>query len=694
MSDDERDPVPYGPPLVNNLAQTLAVFPLAPEVSGVRKRPREVAPLPTPEAFRHILFPSEEEVLDSCFERLNMDPTIVKRPKPSLFDTWSAQLKSMIPVTASRSHPVRRPRRAPRLSAGTAVASAPPPVCTYMPPNEFGVCLVAPLALFRYQVDAVQWMLLKESGRDRIALWQPEQNGGMLAMQMGMGKTPIAAVVTAATLTQQRQERTCTLYVCPKSLLGTVRYQFEKFLGPQVRVMIYHKEFQRNSFHNITTEQLQQYDVVLTNYSTLVGQMKTAGRLEILKKSKKVTTSIPRVASHFCDFPWFRVFLDESHEVRELRTLKFLAVNALISPRRFCLTGTPICNRLSDMFAQLRFCGLRIPPRVKVNKTVMHEMEVLRMVRFVDYKVAEPLPPKTTHCLYFELSAEERQIYSHYIHRTRDVFQQLEQLTGRERNRKTMEVQGGLIRLMQLCSAPYLLTKGAKQDYDAEEEEEKKGSDDTEMLSTLTIAHQPEVERWLQTRNGPAGTQSSKMNRFRSLMAEVNPSEKVLIFANYTSTLRLAIGAMEETDSKFNDQHLFLHGGLRSGPAREALLQEFRVDPTKRFLFMTLKLGSVGLNLAEANVVIFLETWFSPSALSQGEGRVHRVGQIKPVRIYYLLARGSVEERTHKLAMEKKHLADDVMAQQEFDLSNEQMQKLLYRINDIEDEEFCLETQL
>ena len=93
---------------------------------------------------------------------------------------------------------------------------------------------------------------------------------------------------------------------------------------------------------------------------------------------------------------------------------------------------------------------------------------------------------------------------------------------------------------------------------------------------------------------------------------------------------------------------------------------------------MTLKLGSVGLNLTEACNVIFLEPWYSYSALSQGECRVHRIGQVKPVSVYYLLGRDSLEERVYKIAMDKKQLANDIYYEQDYKLGVQDMQSILF----------------
>ena len=170
----------------------------------------------------------------------------------------------------------------------------------------------------------------------------------------------------------------------------------------------------------------------------------------------------------------------------------------------------------------------------------------------------------------------------------------------------------------------------------------------------------------MKNASGTAGIHSSKMSRFvelyMSLKRDSTPQTpmKVVVFANLTSTLRLAIRALQEYNPLYDDAHVYVHAGISSGRVREDLYTKFRTQDDVEALFMTIKLGSVGLNLTEANTVIMLEPWYSYAALYQAEGRVHRIGQMKPVHVYYFIGRDTVEERIYNIAQRKKSLSQEV----------------------------------
>jgi len=541
---------------------------------------------------------------------------------------------------------------------------------SFMIPNEFGVRLVTPYVLYEYQVKAVQWMVDREEGKNRLDCWSQTVSGGLLGMNMGLGKTPTSACLIARTLNLQRMGRSCSLYVCPKNLLGTVRYEFEKFFGNQLKIIIYHRDFLRSEFESFDEVEIRKYDVIITNYSTIVTRM---GFLKPEAKSNKGAVA-------FCTFPWYRIILDESHEIREKNTQKHKSVMGLISPRRFCLTGTPICNKLSDIFHQLEFTGLLMPKNTRVTKGVMETLNLMQMIYFVEEKDAQSvkLPPLTEHKLFFELSTEERFLHNFYTKTAQNIYKQLESQIGREKTKKALEVNHSCFRLMQICSAPYLITPAAKE-VDTE--------DMAETSSTVVFPTDHNINTWIQQRTGGAGTKSSKMQRFVKLMehlqdqATPNNPLKMIIFANYTSTLRLAIAGMKEKQGNFDAKHVFVHGGIGSSCKREELLTKFRLSSEVECLFMTTKLGNVGLNLAEANKVVFLENWFSYSVLSQGIARCHRIGQVRPVDVYYLLAKESIEERVLNIAMGKKQLSEDVMAKTEEKLDSTTVKSMLFEMD-------------
>lgn len=681
----------------------------APACGPLAEIPRISSERKLNEALQDVLFPHEDDVLGDTLDRLRVETdTAVKRRKNPTGKAVSVMHRRVMAMleqsVVMNGKGIPQPARMPRAlvkprtqslamaaSAAAAAPSAPPPVLirpdrsivrleqslntlatksyTYMMPNEFGVRMVVPYKLFDYQIETVQWLSEREEGRVRNEHYESGINGCLLAMVMGLGKTPTAATLVAKTLLAQRAAGSCTIYVCPKNLLGTVRHQFEKFFGDQLRIIIYHQNFLRSEYNTFGAKDIRKYDVIITNYSTITSRMQAYNKtLGPAKKGDHDNAAIERRSSgyvapavrEFCEFEWFRIILDESHEIRERRTARFRTLMQMRSPRRICLTGTPIHNKINDLYSQMEFCGLRLPRGTKQNKSNLHQLKITNMIKFVEYKDAESvtLPPKHVHKVYFDLSEEEKLLHRFYTDSARSVFNQSQGETGRNKGKKTFEALAGMIRVLQVCSAPYLVTPASK---------ETDVSDDMcEVDPALVFPADARINQWINKRDGTAGLHSSKMREFVRLMASLRQRSeaerlplKVVVFANMTCTLRLAQGALLASTPGYDSRTVLVTGDIAT-PKREELFTRFRIEPMVETLFMTLKLGSIGLNLTEADTVIFLEPWYSYASLSQGESRVHRIGQVRDVNVYYLLGKDSAEERVYRVAQNKKTLSEDI----------------------------------
>lgn len=533
------------------------------------------------------------------------------------------------------------------------------------PANELKVQLVAPYKMFPYQIQAVQWVSDREQGRLKHQYWTSENQGAVLAMTMGLGKTLVMIGLILQTLPDQRRLRTPTLYVCPKNLLGTVRNEFLKFAGDQIKVLIYHKDFLGSLFETLTEEKLRNFDVVIVNYEAVVYQM----------YPRKVDPLKPPLWPRF---QWYRIILDESHEIRSQHTKRFNAFAQLRGPRRICMSGTPIHNSLRDLVSQLIFTGCQLPTSGKGKthwtKDTLKRMRLLDQVLFIEHAAANvKLPEKLIERVNFNLSEEETALHRHYLHWTKHIYNELYKSNDRQERTKTLgEAQQSLVRVMQICSAPYLITPAAKKDASAED---MAVVDAVQVFPSNLV-----VDAWIKNREGPAGIGSSKMKVFVQLMdffKKTHPEVKIVVFANFSSTLRLAEQAMRCHDAEFDQQHVTVTGQVTSSKKRENLYASFRQNPKVRSLFMTLKLGNQGMNLTEARVVVMLEMWFSYSAHHQGECRVHRIGQENFVQVYYLIPNNSIEERMYRVAMEKKKLAEDLTYERECRLSTQHISTLL-----------------
>lgn len=624
----------------NTLENTLFLFPLASERKVTKRSRIQVEDEKTQDVpFETVLFPSEEEVLEQSFDRFEVvstDSSLKRRKQPSgsltILNRRISAVLEKASIVDKFYHPkppkLRKPRKPP-------VFVEPKKTYVYMEPNEFNVRMVLPYKLFDYQIDAIRWMIEREDGSVRHPLYRPDWNGCMLAMVMGLGKTPTAATLIMKTLHQQRMAKSCSIYVCPKNLLGQVRFELEKFFGDQLRIMVYHQNFLRSTYNHFGTEEIRKYDVIITNYSTITSRL---GKDREQQKNQKV--------KEFADFEWYRIILDESHEIRERTTIKFKSVMSMKSPRRICLTGTPIHNKITDLYNQLQFTGLDLPYGTKPTKENLTLLKISNMIRFVEYKDAQSvtLPPKHIHKVYFDLSDEERKLHRFYSDTARSMV-------ANAKSKNNIQALAGMVRVLQVCSAPYLVTNASKGDDNM-----------CEIEATIVFPMDEKLNRWINDRDGTAGLQSSKMRKFVETvdaLKQGNPEIKIVVFANMTSTLRLAYSKLVSLYDQKDQEIAVLVTGDMPIMKREEAFTKFRANRVN-VLLMTLKLGSIGLNLTEADTVIFLEPWYSYASLSQGESRVHRIGQKNEVNVYYLLGRDSAEERVFRVAQNKKTMAEDV----------------------------------
>ena len=560
----------------------------------------------------------------------------------------------------------------------------------YLEPNNFGVKMVSPFKLFPYQEKAVQWMSDREDLVVTNDHFNQARSGFLLAMVMGLGKTICVATLIARTIDSQRRQNSCSLYICPKNLLGTAKHEFHKFFGDQLKVMVFHRDFLRSSYNAFGEREIKRYDVIITNYSTVVARSTSAGicytKTNKQKKNEEnnfikntnfsvKTDEVNPIAAEFCNFNWFRIILDESHEIRTKSTRRFKLINSLNSEKRICMTGTPIHNTLKDLFHQLEFCGLNMKRGNKYTKQMLRKMNLMNMIKFVEYKDADSvkLPEKKVHKIFFDLSYEERFLHDYYIKTAQKVFKEINTITGRGKSKKTLEAHTSMLRIMQVCSAPYLITAASKKDYSCE--------DMVNVHAECVFPTNNMIDNWIQKKESGAGVKSSKMHRFVNLVKSINartPGAKTVVFGNFTSSLRLALDALINDDAKYKEEAVFIHGKITSSKIRDNMFASFRTDPNVKLLIMTLKLGSVGLNLTEGSNVIFLEPWYSYAALSQGAARVHRIGQVNPVNVYYLLGKDSLEERVYHIAMEKKKLASDISSERDYKLGVIDMEVILF----------------
>jgi len=436
-----------------------------------------------------------------------------------------------------------------------------------------------------YQLRGLSWLDLMTS----LGL------GGCLADDMGLGKT-----ITLIALHLKRARSEPTLVVCPASLLGNWQREITRF-APGVPVRRFHGP-------DRTLDELTD-GFVLTTYGTM-------------------RTTAPRLAEQ----RWGMVVADEAQHVKNPYSATAKALRTIPSPARVALTGTPVENNLSELWALLDWTtpGLLGPLksfRARHARAVENgedEEAVTRLARLVrpfllrrkksDPGIVPELPPKTETDHPVPLTREQAALYEAVV---RESMLAIETSDGIARRGLVLKLLGAL---KQICNHPALYLK----------EETAQG------------------ERLL-TRSGKLALLDELLD---TLLAE---DGSALVFTQYVGMARLITAHLASRAVPVD----LLHGGTPV-PERERMVDRFQSGATP-VLVLSLKAAGTGLNLTRAGHVIHFDRWWNPAVEEQATDRAYRIGQTQPVQVHRLITEGTVEDRIAEMLEAKRALADAIL---------------------------------
>jgi non-specific serine/threonine protein kinase len=451
-------------------------------------------------------------------------------------------------------------------------------------------------ALRPYQKIGVSWLRFASSLR----------LGVCLADDMGLGKT---VQVIALLLLHRRQRRTDDpphLLVVPASLLANWQAELERF-APSLSFLIAHPSAMSSAeLVELPAATLAGVDLVITTYGTLA-------RGEALRSRE-----------------WWLGILDEAQAIKNPGTRQTRAVKTLRARARVALTGTPVENRLGDLWSIFDFLdpGLlgsskefsafvkrlgerRVEPFAPLRRLV--QPYILRRLK-TDRAIVADLPDKTEVKAFCLLSNVQAALYQQAVN-------ELERTLVNERQgmKRRGLILAYLMRLKQICNHP---------------------------------SHWLGDGRWDEPSSG-------KLARLREIVEAVAATnDKVLVFTQFreaTEPLATFLGEI------FGRPGLILHGATPVAE-RGALVKRFQNDPAVPFFVLSLKAGGVGLNLTAAAHVVHFDRWWNPAVEDQATDRAYRIGQHRNVLVHKLVCRGTVEERIDRMIEDKQALARGVLA--------------------------------
>ena len=529
--------------------------------------------------------------------------------------------------------------------------------------NIRGVPIKDGFTLHPHQILALQWMRMREK-KMRVGI-----RGGIISMKMGMGKTLTALVH----ILSAPRGTFPNLVVASKTVLTEWKAQgVDKFFPPySVKALFFHKDYiGQKGVDQMTREQIVKYDIILTTYDMCLSINRIAkyyesclvmGSEHSLMKDKIVTINCqtreradkPHLigASVLYGTPWNRVICDESQRFANPKTKLYYCIMALYGDYKWCLSGTPIRNYDTDIWAQLRFCGYNSVARsIEWKRTGHSTFKAEKLSDFIytmDYVDANiTLPEKHKHVIEIEISGKQKEIYDFFLSKARDIF--------------TL-VMAGVVdfacilalftRLRQCAISPFLTTPLSKRKIERET---------NELLQSLMkdIHSHDQLGDWCFERDGESGIYSEKISKEIEILEKIPKGEKVLFFTMFTSYSDLVVRAIEKRLPGYG----FLQvDGDTKGRERAGFIKQFKEDPNINLLLLTYKVGGEGLNLTEATHCICGEPWWSPAVHSQAESRIYRNGQTRECHIYYVVSTNTIERKVLDICEQKEKLADSYL---------------------------------
>jgi superfamily II DNA or RNA helicase len=344
---------------------------------------------------------------------------------------------------------------------------------------------------------------------------------------------------------------------------------------------------------------------------------------------------------------WDAVILDEGQNIKNPTSATARAARALKAAHRLVLTGTPVENRLLDLWSLFAFAqpgllggqaGFNRLYQDRENPSAAHARLAMRVRHFLlrrtKSQVARDLPERTEEDMIVELDGRQRALYEAELKRTRAMLLKVE--SARDFDAQRFNILQSLLRLRQICCDPRLIGAELSKDKPSGRKKSAAADDSAVKLS----ASSAKLDALLET--------------LEPLVAE---GHRVLVFSQFVTMLELIRAELVARDI----QHLMLTGQTEN---RQALVEKFQSADGPPVFLLSLKAAGAGLNLTAASYVVLYDPWWNPAVEAQAIDRTHRIGQKAHVIAYRLLARDTVEEKIRALQKEKAALAAAVVQEE------------------------------
>lgn len=463
----------------------------------------------------------------------------------------------------------------------------------------------------KYQIYGYKWLrTLSEAGF-----------GGILADDMGLGKT--LQMISVLLSAKESGETGVSLIICPASLVYNWQEEFSRF-APQLKV------------RTVTGNLLQRRDILDAVFPEAAEGAQDTERTDVLITSYDL---LKRDAAFYEGKEFLWEVLDEAQYIKNPQTAVSKAVRIIRSRHRTALTGTPIENRLSEMWSIFDFLmpgylygystfrtQIEIPVTREKDEQVtarIRRMVAPFILRRLKKDVLKDLPDKLEEVRYARFEPEQQKIYDGQVVHMRSLLED-----SADVNSRRMQILAELTRIRQICCDPGLLAE-----YD-----------------------------------GPSAKREACLDLIRSA---IDGGHRMLVFSQFTSMLELL-----EKDLIAEDIVFYKITGATPKEERLRLVHAFNNGSVPVFL-ISLKAGGTGLNLTGADVVIHYDPWWNIAAQNQATDRVHRIGQTRRVTVFKLIVRNTIEDKILEMQNSKADLADAILSGEAESLGQMSREQLL-----------------
>lgn len=424
-----------------------------------------------------------------------------------------------------------------------------------------------------YQAIGVKWLEMLDS----------YNFGGILADEMGLGKT----IQMIAFLLDHIDKDKPDLIISPASLIYNWQEEFTKF-APEIKTQVIdgNKANRRDLIEN------EQADVLITSYNS--------ARLDVTEyNDRKINYLV----------------LDEAQFVKNSSTKTNQSIRKLKRKNTFALSGTPIENRVEELWAIFEIVMPGLLPSRKAFKQLTADEVAVRVKPFILRReksvVLKDIPAKVETNLYNELTHKQKTVY---LAQLKQMQVKVQGMTGANFVKNKLAILAGLTRLRQICDTPALYLDDYKGD-------------------------------------------SGKLEQLTEILRQAEENNRhVLIFSQFTSMLSI----LENELDKQHLDHYVLQGSTKP-KERLKMVNAFNAGEKNIFL-ISLKAGGTGLNLTGADMVVLVDLWWNPAVEDQATARAHRIGQKKQVDVFRLITKGTIEEQIYKLQEKKRNFVDQVLS--------------------------------